>query len=221
MNETYNPKASLIVSCLAAIALPAYSATISVSVEDADSENLYDLTNVYGTLDWAYTSENDINRKDGGSLIGTMPSSLSSAGNRPDYGFTFSDGTDPVSGTVTDPTFHNNDTFLSITAPSAGSFTIYFWGTAWNSVGTLTASINGASDAASITRLNDRSPGALFTILVDGANANDTVSIEYVQTESLGGFDSVAFTAVGVVPEPTTALLVSLGSLALLRRRRR
>ncbi len=220
MNETYYPKA-LIASCLVAVALPAYSATISVSVEDADTDNLYDLTNVYGTLDWAYTSEGDINRKDGGSLIGTMPSSLTSASNRPDYGFSFSDGTDPVSGTVSNPTFRNGDTTVLITAPSANPFTIYFWGSVFNGVGMLTASINGVDDSVTYERGNDRAPGALFTILVNGANAGDTVTLDYVLDESTGNFSNVAFTAVGVVPEPTTALLVGLGSLALLRRRRR
>lgn len=226
MNKTHKSKL-LIISCFAALSLPAYSATLVVSVQNADTTTPYDLTNEWGTLDWAYTSGGNINRKDGGSLIGTMPSSLGSAGQTPGYGFTFADGESPETGTITNPTFANEQSItVTVTAPSANPFTIYYWGSVFQATGTLTATISGdsATDSASYTLTGStRSPGALFTIVVDPNEMGDVVTLTYVMsdpTASNQAFSTVAFTAIGVVPEPTTALLGGLGFLMLLRRRR-
>lgn len=226
MNKTLKSK-SLIASCLAALSLPAYSATIVVSVQDADTSAPYDLTNVWGTLDWAYTSEGNTNRKDGGSLISTMPSSLGSAAQRPGYGFTFADGESPETGTITNPTFANAQSItVTVAAPSANPFTIYYWGSVFQATGTLTATISGdsATDSASYTLAGStRSPGALFTIVVDPNEMGDIVTLTYVTsdpTASNPNNSNVALTAIGVVPEPATALLGGLGFLIMLRRRR-
>jgi len=222
MKKSHKIKA-LLVSCLAAVALPAYGATTITMTGPQDVRGqTFDLTNEFGTLDWAFVDESlSVNTKAGGNLISGFSGNTSDLGNDSNKStFGFTDGTGPVSGSSLGM-WINNDFNATVAAPG-GSFTIYFWGTVAGGTGTLTATIGDVSASEEYRHTGTAHRYTqLFTIDVEGANASDIVSLNYSVSDTTGqAWNRVHTSAIAVIPEPSSALLVGLGSLALLRRRR-
>jgi len=230
------------------------AATLSGSVS-ADSpfntEKSFNLTDL-GTSDWAYwdTSDNPAsgvatNSKSGGSLIGDITAingtGIQGTGSstKPAASFSFTDGTSPVSGSVSQVTGLFNKTLgtegvgvsLTINLATTDEYTIYLWASAFDvQTGTLTASLNGATDY--ITTISDASVSDgvkdtyLITIVASANQPGDDLTIDLVNTVdgNSGSFGHVILNAAAVaVPEPaTTALIVpGLGFLCVLVMRKR
>ena len=211
------------VGCLTFGGTALNAATITVDVREVTpGGETFDLTGEWGTLDWAYSHGGEVNEKAGADLISTpLPTGMTGDKN-PDYQFSFTDGTDPESGTISESGWINDDWSGTVTAPSAAPFTIYAWGTVFRGVAEFTATVGGVSDSATYELdHNDRDPGALFTINVNPDNAGDTVDLSYVLTESYATWSAAGFTAVSVIPEPTSLALLGLGLMALTLRRGR
>ena len=166
-------------------ALTVNAATIAITSIDAVDTPDYDLTNVYGTADWAYWAQTSnpltapvtpSNEKAAASLIGSM-SAVSGTGvrgststSKPLYDFTFADGAVTTSGTASDLIGLFNSSLgsggvgagvqMNVIAPSADPFNIFVWGTAFQATGTLTATAGAASQSdSSLTTAGTRSPG--------------------------------------------------------------
>lgn len=223
------------------------AAVVSISSVNGQDAN-YDLTNTYGTSDWAYwastsatatASASPTNEKLGASLIGPITNSGgtgvrgSTSPTKPPYDFTFTDGVSPTSGTVNDiigmfnaaigPDGNGLGVQLNVTAPSADPFTIYVWGTAFQATASLTATAGAASQTDStLTTAGTRSPGKLYTINVTPDNAGQVVNIKLLQSASTDAFSNVSLSAAAVaVPEPSALGLALFGILPWALRRRR
>lgn len=241
-------KSARVILCLLPLMVgaSAQAAVISITSEDVGNVS-FDLTNAYGTTDWAYWAQTTTvtapaaptNEKASASFIGSITAVAgtgvrgSSAAAKPQYDFAFTDGTSTVSGSVSDiiGLFNQslgtggNDTGvqLNVTAPSADPFVIYVWGTSFQSTGNLTATIGAATQTDStLVHGAVRTPGKLYTIAVTPDSAGQTVNVRMIHTGSTDSNSNASISAVAVVvPEPSTLAFVAIGSLALAFRRPR
>lgn len=238
---------------LLGLAVMAPAATITGSYTAIPSVTSYNLT-ALGTLDWAYwdvLSNSTItppaaptNEKSGGSLIsgigaiggisGTVRGSTAST--KPLGSYSFTDGTSPTSGSVTQATGLFNATLntlgtgvtVSVMLPAVQTYQIDVWGAAFDATATFQATLPGATAFTNSTLSGPASgvkASALYTLLAKPDTAGDTLTIN-LTVSALDGADlsHVILSGVAVSAVPTPAALPSgLGLLILMtiRRRRR
>lgn len=235
----------LLGTCL--LASPASAALVVVDYVSADGLS-FDLTTL-GTGDWAYWSTTSnpaggtpTNRQSGSTIIGDLTTvgggSLrgSSSSVQPTNQFTFSDGTSPSSGTVSQPTGLFNTQLdsvgvgvaLEFTLPAAQTYQIHLWGSVLEGQGTLSTSLAGAADTDTVINATglstDLHKGAgEFTLTVTTDHPGDVLSVSFVLSQDLGNpaHTLISGATVTAVPEPASiSLLAALGCLLLVRRRR-
>ena len=218
-------KAALAITFLSILAFgaSANAAIISITSQNSVDSPDYDLTNVYGTSDWAYWNGTPnggvpLNQKSGATLIGNLSvvgagalQGSSSTTGLPVHDFVFTDGT---SGTETSPKSNIIGLFsnslntvgsgvqVSVTAPTAEEFSVYLWATGFEADGTLTATVGAASASnSSLDQSSTRDPGRFYSILVDPDFAGQVVNLSLTMTGDNtpgSGSSHVAIAAVAV-----------------------
>lgn len=232
------------------------AATLDGTYTEITSSNATADLTALGQTDWAYwdTGANPAtgvpaNRKLGGSLIGDIypigGSGLrgSSSTTQPENSFTFSDGTSPMMGSVSQPTGVFNQTLdsngtgvgLDILLPSANAtYTVSVFGAAFGGDAEFTAMLDGAMDYTNTTLSDTGSnpkDAALYTLEVVPDSPGDILSLSMLLQNSTSQFghtliNGVAVTQVNnLVPEPVsiaiwTLLGLSLAGFGYVRRQR-
>ena len=99
------------------------------------------------------------------------------------------------------------------------NYEFYFFNPDWSGAATRTGFLDGSDDGVGNTIAIDQTLGAGDKILKYAYNTGASTTFTMTATSNnAAGLHNYAF--VNVVPEPSTALLGGLGTLALLRRRR-
>lgn len=205
-----------------------------------------------GTLDWIIwgttasgeiASKGATNSKSGGSLFGALGPATTGdirGGLSSTQQFTYTDGTSPVSetaavtkGLIFDANLEslNEGVRFTIAGDPTTERVLKIWGSGFDGVGTLTASLAGASNVNLLSQTygtptgHTKSP-TLFTINYRPDTAGDLLTVQYVLTTNNAGANAhvgITAAAVSAVPEPSAAL-AGAGACAvmgMLRRRRR
>lgn len=214
---------------VSAIAAPARAAIVSITSTVAADSPDYDLSNVYGTTDWAYWGQTastltspvaPTNTKSGSSLISSITAyggggvrGTTSTTALPDYDLAFTNGTSPASGLASNLAGLFNTQIgssavgagvqLTVTAPSAAPFDINVWVTAFSGTAVLTADIGAVSATSpSYTTSGTRSPGNLYTIHVTPDSAGQLITLKYGLTSQTDTNNANAsLTAVAIAPQ--------------------
>lgn len=216
-----------------------------VSISSVASTGVYDLTNVYGTGDWAYWENNagdngaPLNQKAGADLIGDMSILNSTTGSslggtsgtkNGDNNFSFTDGTTPVSGSINEVVglwnapldTEGNGLKVEVISPTADPFNIYVWAAAYAAEARLTAAVGTVTDSENFIVPAGRT-GYFYTIDVtpDSVGQVVTLTLDHFADNTAIGNSNVSLAAVAVTPEPASLSLSLLGGLMMLSRRRR
>ncbi|MDF3129359.1 hypothetical protein P0Y35_09140 [Kiritimatiellaeota bacterium B1221] len=222
----------------------------------------YDLT-AAGGLDWAYwssTSTNSFsgtpsNAKSGGTLIGNLTAAGgsylrgSNSSTKPVTDFSYSDGSSPASGSVTNISgvFNNNLGSLGtgaevvITLPDAGTlYEVKVWvsgyaiGGGFNRTGLMTAALTSGGAAAftdSSLNSDEATPkeDGFYTFSASSDVNGDTLTLNYVLANGAGANSSgnahtiLSAATVAVIPEAASAyyLLMAMGLVLVVLRKRK
>lgn len=224
-------------------------ATISIGDAVSSASNVtYDISS-YGALDWAVWQKAAgtnaaynvaTNSKNGATavsdlfLVGTGSGFRASTTSTPNWDFTFTDGTSPTAGTISDANgvFHptigssGKGVGLTVTLPTTSTYRITLFVAGYSTTSNLAVSLAGATtlNNTSFTPVvsNPKSM-AYFTIDATADTAGDVLRLEFTNTSATSSDSHVMISAVAVqmIPEPSSAML-ALGTLAggLLVRRR-
>lgn len=221
--------------------------SVSPTTATAQADNLtFDIA-AAGGLDWALwkkvTADTNKEVPTNSKLNGTAISDLSAFGGAgintsgnsvPNWDFSYSGGTSPASGTLTDVNGVFNSTLstkgvglsFTVTLPTTDLYQISIWTAGYGMSGLLTASMPGASDStgsftADTGGIKDM---FLFTINAQADVAGQAVTVSVVNNSTTGATASshviISAIAVQQIPEPSALALCSLGVFGLLRRRR-
>ncbi len=200
-----------------------------------------------GTTDWAYwnsTSSTGVTSMAPGNVKSGGPGVIGPATNIGGTGvrgsttdtaiqFTFTDGTSPTSGTglAVPGVFNvaltgvNTGVQVIVTLPDTQLYDVAIWVSGFNSTGTFTALLPGATNFsdASFTYGSGTKPARLYELQVQADQPGDSLTLRYVMTASHGASSHVliAGVALAVIPEPASLLLLSGAGLLLLPRRSR
>ena len=198
---------------------------------NATATNTYDLT-VLGSEDWVYWGKDasggtPSNSKSGGTLIGNAMVAGTGGFFRPStnsinttFDFTFTDGSDPESGTVSKPsgvansayTANSNGVSVVIDLPSTNTYQITIFVSGYDTAaGTLTASLSGATDYVNAEYQDGSSSAkdsAFFTLFVTADNAGDDLTIEFIKgmDNPSRGYDFLILGGVAVGMAPSSSL---------------
>jgi hypothetical protein len=197
-----------------------------------------------GTIDWAIwdyqvgttgTTGAPSNKKIGGSAVSSVtallgtPRGITGTSTPPTY--TYADGTSPVAATaaaiggITDTSINTlgSGFKLNITGNSLLPETVRVYVDVFNAVGTMTATLNGATTYSnSSIGSNATRIGGVYTFTFQPNVSTDTLQLNYsISTLNTGGSSNVSLQAASVgVPEPASLGLVGAAGMLLLRRRR-
>ncbi len=208
---------------------------------DANPGTSFNLTDL-GSSDWAIFASADgshTNSKAGGSAISNAVVVGGGTGRTvggPGVTYSFSDGTNPVSGSIS-PVGFANDLFhtagagfqFQVTNPTTSTMTVNVFVSGYETGNnTFTASRPGADDyvqTSSSYASNPAKPIRVYTLqftpdAVDGVS--NVLTVRYEMTGILDhGNGHVLLSAVtAYVPEPATMAIVGMGGMLLLRRKR-
>lgn len=235
-----------ILSALFLAASTASAATIlgsSVIVSEGGTGDDFNLTSL-GTSDWVVWNSTSggtgaatpTNSMSGGILISDLTAIGGGAvrgtgsGNNSAADFSFTNGTPTASATIINAVGAFNTGLdvldsgisMTLTLPTAASYTILIWGAAFEATqGTLTASLTGATNYVN-TSLSGGSGAPkstmLYTLTATPDTAGDTLTVQLQltgQTATANSHVLISGAAISVVPEPGTALLLVPGVLLL------
>jgi hypothetical protein len=239
-------KKSFLIGVLLSMALvgPGYSAVLTGSV-NIDPPLGVNLT-TSGSLDWAIwntTSSTALSERaptntksDGAGLIGDISGLGGSSGSVRGYGgaeqtYSYTDGVSPE--TLTDSTqgFVGNATLdsvgagvtLTIVGDPFQPLRVDIWTTGFRATGELTASLEGAANVVLLSSYEADKVPALFSFVFQPDEISDVLTISYIMTVDAGTSAHVGIQAIAVsaVPEPSAALLLAGGLIAVVVFRRR
>ncbi len=234
-----------ILSLAALLSASASAATISISLEQIDRSALngalgtFDLTQGGLALDWLKPVGGNLTfaEKDGVDLLTlTAQGTTNTPGTYADDGFRFTwEGGDANSlsgssfqGSNFSGLGQNIGFRVTYTAPAAGDFTLTWYGAANNTDRWgLTASLGDATDFlgagtnVGTTSGNGAVDELIWTVTGTADTPGQVLTLDFVKTSATSG-GAIAITGVTVVPEPSTAAILLVGTVgyALQRRRR-
>jgi hypothetical protein len=239
-------KMKLFLSAFVALALSSvgYSAVL-IGELDVTPPSSVNLTTA-GTLDWAIWNIGTTSitprlpsntKKDGlGAISAISPvggGSVRGYSQLPTELYSYTDGTNPTTLTSSTQNFASNSVLdsvghgvsLTITGDPTQMYKVDIWTSGFNAIGTLTATLNGATTYSDSNSYGALKTPAVYSFIFQPDSAEDLLTIEYVMTTDNGNSAHVGIQAVTIsaIPEPAaTVLLVGgLGALACGRRPRR
>lgn len=229
---------------IAALGLPSLASAALLNGSFSSSAPANENLTTDGTIDWgiwdyqssgAGTSGAPSDRKLGSLFIGNAsallgtPRGITGTSAPPTY--TFTDGTSPVSGTgisigaLTDTSINTlgSGFKLNITGNPLLTETVRVYLDSFAAVGTMTATLNGATtytDSSGSAPASSRLP-FVYTFTFQPNSVSDQLQLSYSISTLNGGSANVDLQAVTVAPEPASMGLAGVAGLLLLARRRR